>query len=358
MEKNNDNSRIIKRQGKTLEEMQQASDELTVHVIAMTCLVLGTMWYIALAIFDYSRMNINNVVHADNWVVVPAEQLTITTQFGGRCQRHNITKTSKCLIADYQYRYQNKTYQGSQVTEGVAAIYDGFNSRHVARVREQLLSDNQVYLQPQSPETAVLLSRYEYLQTNPEDSSERRREWLTWFVLCWYFMIWWGIRQDNKGKESPHQAPKSGYVFRRMIAVYLDVVLYLVIANYLLAIHGNFYYFSELIPSIWWFDTFLWIGLPLMTIGQWLLFGATIGMQMMNLRLVNTHDLGKPKPQQVLKRSSLLLICLITLGLPLLFLMCRKDKQTLAKYFSQTAVICLATNFDDFTIRNSQDNNE
>lgn len=358
MKTSNDNSRVTKRQGKTLEEMQQESDDFTIHVIAMICLVLGTLWYITLAIFDYSHMNINNVAHADNWVVVPAEQLTITTQFGGRCQRHSITKTSECLVADYQYRYQNKTYQGSQVTEVVAAIYDGFNNRHVARVREQLLSDNQVYLQPQSPEVAVLLPRYEYLQTNPEDSSERRREWMTWFILCWYFMIWWGIRRDNKGKEPPRQTPKSGYVFRRMIAVYLDVVLYLVIANYLLAIHGNFYYFSESIPSVWWFDTFLWIGLPLMIVGQWLLFGATIGMQIMNLRLVNSHNLGKPKSQQVLKRFGLLLVCLITLGLPLLFSMWRKDKQTLAKRFSQTAVICLAMNFDEFTVRNPHDNNK
>ncbi|PID66106.1 MAG: hypothetical protein CR975_04625 [Gammaproteobacteria bacterium] len=349
MTRNNNKYRIIKRQGKTLEELQQESDNFSVHVIAMTCLVLGTLWFIALAIFDYSHMNINHAAYADDWIAVPAERLSVTQQFGGRCQRHSSTKTSQCLIADYTYHYQNQTYQGNQVTEVVAAIYDGYDK--AALIRKQLLSRNQVYLRPQSPESAVLLPRYKYLQTDPQDSSEQRRKWITW-TIPYFFLIWWGISRDNKGKTTPCQS-SNGYVFRRIIATYLDVVLYLVIANFLLAIHGNFYYFSKLIPSVWWFDAFLWAGLPMMIVGQWLLFGATLGMQMMNLRLANTHDLSKPTPWQVFKRFGLLLVCLVTLGLPLLFSIGRKDKQSLAKWFSQTMVVCLATNFDEVTLRNS-----
>ncbi|MPV85167.1 RDD family protein [Ostreibacterium oceani] len=286
---------------------------------------------LAFALPKYGYLNSSN----HQWVETPVtfERLDVSRVSNWRDREWS-------LDVDYQYVYDKKNYFNNRLAGGFVALP---TQQQAEALVNKLKGDAIVWVNPKKPSQSVLIRRKDYIDLGVNDPVAKAWGWIIASLPILFPLVFMvdsilGAKKNKKDIAKENWLSKYAQLNKRMLSVWIDFVIFSSTIVVIIAIK-DIYYLSHFTAKPLALKIYINYGLPITIFSCWLVFGRTLGMLIMNLRVRDIATLEKPTFMQWMLRVLGTFMIFALAGIPLLVAAFDKKKQTIADKLSGTVVI-------------------
>lgn len=321
--------------------MREIKQVKKVNLLINMLVLLFPIWII----FFLSLVGFGYLDFKDNKNLIKVPVVINKLEIEKYCYRFSMLKFIQtkrdegCLKAKYTYFHLGKEY----VNDVVASSFFYFKKSREEEIKKYFENKRFVYVSSDKPSYSLLLNRQEYFNLSPTIPK------VPWVFVIFFIPLCLSILIPNYliaklfEKTNPVFSNNLAIslIFRRLIAYYCDVGMFIYSVLFIITIFYDFSYFSKMFSAEGnlFFDFYIVFGLPIILFFSWLVMSRSLGMYVLDMEIVDVSTLKKPSIKQLLLR--LLGNCLIIAlgGIPFLLASFDKRKQTIADKLSNTLVV-------------------